>query len=108
MHGIRAGGVGVDRDGGWPVRPPASAPVRTDAAPTVRVGDALALWDDNGNGRITCAEARRDGIAPVPRRPPAYRYMRAAEGVLIFIRRQVEYGTGIVPVYFHLFAPGLM
>ena len=27
--------------------------------------DALAQWDDNGNGRITCAEARKHGIAPV-------------------------------------------
>ena len=33
--------------------------------------DALALWDDNGNGRITCAEAQRHGIAPVRRRPPS-------------------------------------
>ena len=38
--------------------------------------DALRLWDDNGNGRITCAEARRHGIAPVPRGHPAYRFMR--------------------------------
>ena len=29
--------------------------------------DALALYDDNGNGRITCKEARAHGIAPVPR-----------------------------------------
>ena len=29
--------------------------------------DALAMWDDNGNGRITCAEARAHGIAPVRR-----------------------------------------
>ena len=34
--------------------------------------DALALWDDNGNGRITCAEARAHGIAPVHRGHPAY------------------------------------
>ena len=32
--------------------------------------DALALWDDNGNGRITCAEARGHGIAPVHRGHP--------------------------------------
>ena len=32
-------------------------------------------FDDNGNGRITCAEARRHGIAPVRRGHPAYRYM---------------------------------
>ena len=28
--------------------------------------DALARYDDNRNGAITCAEARRHGIAPVP------------------------------------------
>ena len=33
--------------------------------------DALGLWDDNRNGRITCAEARRHGIAPVQRTHPA-------------------------------------
>ena len=43
-------------------------------------GDPLELYDDNGNGRITCAEARRHGIAPVPRSHPAYRYMRDADG----------------------------
>ena len=41
--------------------------------------DALALWDDNGNGRIICAEARRHGIAPVSRDHPAYEYMRDAD-----------------------------
>ena len=39
-------------------------------------GDALARYDDNRNGRITCKEARRHGIAPVHRSHPAYRYMR--------------------------------
>ena len=42
--------------------------------------DALAPWDDNGNGRITCAEARRHGIAPVPRGHPAYPYMHDGDG----------------------------
>ena len=42
--------------------------------------DALARWDDNGNGRITCREARRHGIAPVPRGHPAYRFMRDGDG----------------------------
>ena len=41
---------------------------------------ALALYDDNGSGRITCKEARRHGIAPVPRGHPAYRYMRDGDG----------------------------
>ena len=41
---------------------------------------ALAMYDDNANGRITCKEARRHGIAPVPRGHPAYRYMRDGDG----------------------------
>ena len=41
---------------------------------------ALGLYDDNGNGWITCAEARRHGIAPVPRGHPAYRFMTDADG----------------------------
>ena len=43
-------------------------------------GDALALYDDNGNGKITCAEARWHGIAPVARSHPAYRFMRDGDG----------------------------
>ena len=42
--------------------------------------DALSLYDDNRNGRITCSEARRHGIAPVPREHPAYRFMRDGDG----------------------------
>ena len=41
---------------------------------------ALSLWDSNRNGRITCAEARAHGIAPVPRGHPAYRHMRDGDG----------------------------
>ena len=37
-------------------------------------------YDDNGNGRITCAEARAHGIAPVPRSHPAYKFMRDGDG----------------------------
>ncbi len=37
-------------------------------------------WDDNGNGRVSCAEARRHGIAPVPRDHPAYPYMNDRDG----------------------------
>ena len=40
----------------------------------------LLSWDDNGNGRISCAEARRHGIAPVRHDHPVYRYMRDADG----------------------------
>ena len=50
---------------------------RTDPSGEV---DALALWDDNRNGRIICAEAGRHGIAPVPRGHPAYRFMRDGDG----------------------------
>jgi len=43
-------------------------------------GGPLELYDDNNNGRITCAEARRHGIAPVRSDHPAYRYMRDPDG----------------------------
>ena len=42
--------------------------------------DALRLYDDNWNGRITCKEARRHGIAPVPRGHPAYIHMYDRDG----------------------------
>ena len=45
-------------------------------------GDALSRWDTNGNGRITCKEARQHGIAPVHREHPAYRFMRDGDGVV--------------------------
>ena len=42
--------------------------------------DALALYDDNGNGRITCAEAEKHGITPVHEGHPAYPYMQDSDG----------------------------
>ena len=42
--------------------------------------DALAMYDDNNNGRISCAEARSHGIAPVHRGHPAYEYMNDRDG----------------------------
>ena len=42
--------------------------------------DALQMYDDNGNGRITCAEARSHGIAPVRRGHPAYPHMDDRDG----------------------------
>lgn len=42
--------------------------------------NALSLYDDNRNGRITCKEARRHGIAPVPRGHAAYPFMRDGDG----------------------------
>ena len=53
-------------------------PTPSAAAPST--GDALRRWDTNGNGRITCKEARQHGIAPVHREHPAYRFMRDGDG----------------------------
>ena len=56
-----------------------TAPGGTAATPrdaAAASSDPLSLYDDNGNGRITCKEARRHGIAPVPRGHPAYQFMR--------------------------------
>ena len=58
-----------------------SATPITSATPTPAPDvDPLALWDDNGNGRITCAEARAHDIAPVRRGHPAYQYMNDTDG----------------------------
>ena len=51
---------------------PASAPASGD--------DALAVYDDNRNGKRTLKEVRRYGIAMVPRSHPAYRYARRGWG----------------------------
>ncbi len=48
---------------------------QTRQPPRSGASNVLRQYDDNGNGRITCAEARRHGIAPVRRGHPAYRYM---------------------------------
>lgn len=45
-----------------------------------QTGDALRQYDDNGNGRITCAEARAHGITPVRRGHPAYPFMDDRDG----------------------------
>ena len=37
-------------------------------------------WDENGDGRITCKEARKAGIAPVYSTHPAYKFMRDGDG----------------------------
>ena len=52
-----------------------STPTATEEATETPVPTALRLYDDNGNGRITCAEARNHGIAPVRRDHPAYQFM---------------------------------
>ena len=62
------------------IAPGAAAEIAAPSPPRATGTGALALYDDNANGRITCAEARRHGIAPVPRSHPAYRYMRDGDG----------------------------
>jgi len=59
-----------------PALPPSSVPKTKPSSPEA----ALLRYDDNGNGRITCKEARRHGIAPVPRGHPAYAFMRDGDG----------------------------
>ena len=71
----RAARVGI---WGAPSEPPArAAPSRSPPGEPL-LPPEVAPWDDNGNGRITCAEARRHGIAPVRRGHAAYPYMRDA------------------------------
>ncbi len=53
--------------------PPKSKKIQSS---TLESSHPLAIWDDNGNGRITCSEARKHGIAPVKRNHPAYVYMK--------------------------------
>ena len=57
---------------------PTSLPSQGTGSPSNT--DPLSMYDDNGNGRITCAEARSHGIAPVRRDHPAYQYMRDGDG----------------------------
>ncbi len=69
--GLSAKLVAVEAKGGT---------ARQGSARATSGSSALRQYDDNGNGRITCAEARRHGIAPVRRGHPAYPYMRDADG----------------------------
>ena len=56
------------------------APTAPPRATSAAASDALHSYDDNRNGRITCKEARRHGIAPVPRGHPAYPFMQDGDG----------------------------
>ena len=75
LSGCASIGMIVTSPGG-----PTATPRTITAAPS----DALRLYDDDSNGRITCKEARRHRIAPVPRSHPAYTYMydRDRDGVV--------------------------
>ena len=57
-----------------------AAPAPSSKAPAACGIDALRRWDTNGNGCITCREARAHGIALVRRGHSAYRFMRDGDG----------------------------
>ena len=58
-----------------------SCPEYTRSRVTIPIySNALEMYDDNGNGRITCAEAKAHGIAPVHSDHPAYAYMSDRDG----------------------------
>lgn len=59
-------------------------PAQQQAQPAQPANSNWQQWDTNGNGRITCAEARAAGIAPVHRGHPAYSRMndRDNDGVV--------------------------
>ena len=50
------------------------------AAPAGGTDESIAAWDDDRNGRVSCAEAQAHGIAPVTRDHPAYPFMRDGDG----------------------------
>ena len=56
----------------------AAAPKAPQSVLSSGAADVLHLWYDNGNGRITCREARCHGIAPALRGHPAYPFMHKA------------------------------
>ena len=65
-----------------PIVCPAKTGPSNEAGGGAREGasDVLARYDDNGNGRVTCKEARRHGIAAGHRGHPVYPYMGDADG----------------------------
>ena len=74
-----------------------TAPGGTTAAPrdaAAAASNALRLWDTNRNGRITSKEARRHGIAPVPRGHPAYQLMRDGDGDGVVCEQTRPYVNG--------------
>ncbi len=48
--------------------------------PTIVTNDPLQMYDENGDGHISCDEARRHGIAPVHSVHPAYPHMSDPDG----------------------------
>ena len=49
--------------------------------PAITTDNVLELVDANGNGKITCAEAKAAGLStPINSDHPAYPYMRDGDG----------------------------
>ena len=71
---------GTEQPTPTPTVEPESTPEATPVATATPEIDALAMYDDNGDGKISCAEARAHGIAPVHSDHPAYPYMNDADG----------------------------
>ena len=71
------GGVAPLNDGGEGALDPTA---ESDNDPLDGPNHTLNLYDDNVNGRISCAEARAHRIAPVYRGHPAYPYMTDGDG----------------------------
>ena len=62
------------------VEGPSPAAEPTPGATAPGMANALRQWDTNGNGRITCKEARAARIAPVHRGHPVFRFMHDGDG----------------------------
>lgn len=85
---LTANGYGREYDGGtrqsWcdgsVELPPDPATSRASNDPLDDPNHPLNLYDDNGNGRISCTEARTHGIAPVYSWHAAYPYMTDRDG----------------------------
>lgn len=66
-------GTSCKRDEGINVLPSERKKKRTPRKPQY-FSATLDRWDTNGNGEISCREAKRQGIAPIPPSHPAWHY----------------------------------
>jgi hypothetical protein len=64
----------------FPITEQSATITPTTPTPTPSSVNALTIYDDNGNGRITCSEARAHGITPVNQEHPAYEFMNDRDG----------------------------
>ncbi len=67
------------------------------AASAAAASGAAQEWDDNGDGRVSCAEARAHGIAPVTREHPAYPFMRDGDGDGVVCESDGSRPPGVAP-----------